>query len=421
MELLPLSDEQISRELLGVSDVDTIKELIERGNATRSTCTTGANEKSSRSHAILQLAIKKTVDGKELKPAHLVGKLSFIDLAGSERGADMTDNDKQTRALDNDQGHIPFRGSKLIEVLRDSFVGPVESSSTSQVFQVKVVEDYYEPNEETREQDNRFQTRNSTQTNAKNTTTSEARKTNSDEEVDVILKVKYGVVQHFPKRVMDHYGSMLGWVLLISSLRTVSLDRGVYVNNIEKNEEFINLDDVLVDVEDEDDNVDDENELENDYVEDGDDNVEDTNMFENVYGGGVPLMNVIGNIHGGNDKVRFNVQYVKNVIRDERKKMFHISDAQGGLDLLHRLNEESGSKYFNRIEVDEENHLKCLVWIDLRCLMAYQNFGDVVAFDTSYRTNRYTMPFVPFTGVNHHYQSMIFGFSLMRDEHASTF
>uniref|UniRef100_A0A5B7BPC7 Kinesin-like protein n=1 Tax=Davidia involucrata TaxID=16924 RepID=A0A5B7BPC7_DAVIN len=124
-----------------VSDVETVKELIEKGNATRTTGTTGANEESSRSHAILQLAIKRSVDGSESKPARLVGKLSFIDLAGSERGADTTDNDKQTRmegaeinksllalkecirALDNDQGHIPFRGSKLTEVLRDSFVG----------------------------------------------------------------------------------------------------------------------------------------------------------------------------------------------------------------------------------------------------------------------------------------------------------
>ena len=81
----------------GVVDVNTVKELIERGNSTRSTGTTGANEESSRSHAILQLAIKKIVDGKESKPARLVGKLSFIDLAGSERGADTTDNDKQTR------------------------------------------------------------------------------------------------------------------------------------------------------------------------------------------------------------------------------------------------------------------------------------------------------------------------------------
>ncbi|KAE8680779.1 Kinesin-like protein KIF2C [Hibiscus syriacus] len=124
-----------------VSDVETIKELIEKGNATRSTGTTGANEESSRSHAILQLAIKRSVDGNGSKPPRLVGKLSFIDLAGSERGADTTDNDKQTRmegaeinksllalkecirALDNDQGHIPFRGSKLTEVLRDSFMG----------------------------------------------------------------------------------------------------------------------------------------------------------------------------------------------------------------------------------------------------------------------------------------------------------
>ncbi|KAL3618318.1 Kinesin-like protein KIN-13B [Castilleja foliolosa] len=124
-----------------VVDVETVKELIEKGNSARSTGTTGANEESSRSHAILQLTIKRSADGSESKPARVVGKLSFIDLAGSERGADTTDNDKQTRmegaeinksllalkecirALDNDQGHIPFRGSKLTEVLRDSFVG----------------------------------------------------------------------------------------------------------------------------------------------------------------------------------------------------------------------------------------------------------------------------------------------------------
>jgi len=80
-----------------VSDAETIRDLIEKGNATRSTGTTGANEESSRSHAILQLAIKRSANGSESKPPRLVGKLSFIDLAGSERGADTTDNDKQTR------------------------------------------------------------------------------------------------------------------------------------------------------------------------------------------------------------------------------------------------------------------------------------------------------------------------------------
>ncbi|XVF62580.1 hypothetical protein PTKIN_Ptkin09bG0019800 [Pterospermum kingtungense] len=133
-----------------VSDVQIVKEYIERGNSARSTGSTGANEESSRSHAILQLAVKKhpeikeskrNNDGNESKAGKVVGKISFIDLAGSERGADTTDNDRQTRiegaeinksllalkecirALDNDQIHIPFRGSKLTEVLRDSFVG----------------------------------------------------------------------------------------------------------------------------------------------------------------------------------------------------------------------------------------------------------------------------------------------------------
>ena len=135
-----------------VSDVQVVREYIERGNAARSTGSTGANEESSRSHAILQLAVKKHIivtetrrqrdrDANEAKNTKAVGKISFIDLAGSERGADTTDNDRQTRiegaeinksllalkecirALDNDQIHIPFRGSKLTEVLRDSFVG----------------------------------------------------------------------------------------------------------------------------------------------------------------------------------------------------------------------------------------------------------------------------------------------------------
>jgi kinesin family protein 2/24 len=78
-----------------VFDVDEVKDYIEKGNASRSIGSTGANEESSRSHAILQLAVKKMLDGKE--GTRVIGKISFIDLAGSERGADTTDNDRQTR------------------------------------------------------------------------------------------------------------------------------------------------------------------------------------------------------------------------------------------------------------------------------------------------------------------------------------
>ena len=65
-------------------------------------------EESSRSHAILQLVVKKHIEVKdtrrnndvnEAKNGKVVGKISFIDLAGSERGADTTDNDRQTRCF----------------------------------------------------------------------------------------------------------------------------------------------------------------------------------------------------------------------------------------------------------------------------------------------------------------------------------
>ncbi|CAJ0884139.1 22435_t:CDS:10 [Entrophospora sp. SA101] len=119
-----------------IDNVDNLMQVFDYGNNIRSTGATGANEDSSRSHAILQMVLKHK---KNRKKFH--GKLSFIDLAGSERGADRGEADKQTRmegaeinksllalkecirALDQDKRHTPFRQSKLTQVLKDSFVG----------------------------------------------------------------------------------------------------------------------------------------------------------------------------------------------------------------------------------------------------------------------------------------------------------
>lgn len=53
---------------------------------------TGANDSSSRSHAVLQILLKHKINRKKIH-----GKLSFIDLAGSERGADRGEADTKTR------------------------------------------------------------------------------------------------------------------------------------------------------------------------------------------------------------------------------------------------------------------------------------------------------------------------------------
>jgi hypothetical protein len=132
------------------STVEQLLSIFESGSGTRSVGSTGANQDSSRSHAIFQIVLKNR-GSKKVK-----GKFSFIDLAGSERGADRGDADKQTRyfylvcidanffsyrmegseinksllalkecirALDQDSRHLPFRQSKLTQVLKDSFIG----------------------------------------------------------------------------------------------------------------------------------------------------------------------------------------------------------------------------------------------------------------------------------------------------------
>lgn len=123
-----------------VRKVENLLELMRIGNESRSTGSTGANEDSSRSHAILQIKLKQ-IEGRKGDRRSLYGKFSFIDLAGSERGADTRANNRRTRiegaeinksllalkecirALDQDAKHLPFRGSKLTQVLKDSFVG----------------------------------------------------------------------------------------------------------------------------------------------------------------------------------------------------------------------------------------------------------------------------------------------------------
>lgn len=72
-----------------VTSVEETMQVIDFGLESRTVGSTAANSDSSRSHAILQLSIKQP-NGKTY------GKLTFIDLAGNERGADTFDNGKQT-------------------------------------------------------------------------------------------------------------------------------------------------------------------------------------------------------------------------------------------------------------------------------------------------------------------------------------
>ncbi|PSN29723.1 Kinesin-like protein Klp10A [Blattella germanica] len=147
-KLMVLEDGKQQVQIVGltertVASVDEVMNLIQHGNTVRTSGHTSANSNSSRSHAVFQIVLR-TPDTNSM-----YGKFSLIDLAGNERAVDTTSKNRQTRmeaaeinksllalkecirALGRKGAHLPFRASKLTQVLRDSFIG--EKSRTCMI------------------------------------------------------------------------------------------------------------------------------------------------------------------------------------------------------------------------------------------------------------------------------------------------
>gem|GEM_PF-1941392 len=132
----------------GLSEVEAnsaedIMALLRKGNSRRTTEGTAANQASSRSHAVLQINVeRRDFDGNTAVSNVTIGKLSLIDLAGSER-ASVTQNrgqrlleganiNRSLLALGNcinalreggKGAFVPYRDSKLTRLLKDSLGG----------------------------------------------------------------------------------------------------------------------------------------------------------------------------------------------------------------------------------------------------------------------------------------------------------
>ncbi|TPX77097.1 hypothetical protein CcCBS67573_g01598 [Chytriomyces confervae] len=120
-----------------------VLDWLEKGNLNRTQEATGANEASSRSHAVLQVFVVKRTCNKKGQYTEQNGKLSMIDLAGSERAADTKNRGMRMiegasinrsllalgnciNALSDDSGggkYVNYRDSKLTRLLKDSLGG----------------------------------------------------------------------------------------------------------------------------------------------------------------------------------------------------------------------------------------------------------------------------------------------------------
>ncbi|RLN20455.1 hypothetical protein BBO99_00006281 [Phytophthora kernoviae] len=126
-----------------VTSVQETLQLLKAGNRNRTIRSTSFNEKSSRSHALLQLSVE--VESRGMESATTIirrAKLDLVDLAGSEkwdtdvvmgsdRSKELTSINQSLSALGNvisalvnpRRTHIPYRDSKLTRLLQDSLGG----------------------------------------------------------------------------------------------------------------------------------------------------------------------------------------------------------------------------------------------------------------------------------------------------------
>ena len=131
---------------INVNNSKDMLKILKRGNRNRTQEATGANETSSRSHAILQVSIEYKDKNSGINIEIKYSKLSLIDLAGSERasatqnrGIRLIEGANINRSLltlgncinalcdanmkGNKKIHIPYRDSKLTRLLKDSLGG----------------------------------------------------------------------------------------------------------------------------------------------------------------------------------------------------------------------------------------------------------------------------------------------------------
>ncbi|KAK7406965.1 hypothetical protein VNO78_08601 [Psophocarpus tetragonolobus] len=145
-------------------------------------------------------------------------------------------------------------------------------------------------------------------------------------------------------------------------------------------------------------------------------------LIDTLQGAGIGpsgIMSALIKEYGGITNVGFTERDCRNYMRSRRQRTLG-GDTQILLDYLKSKHAENPS-FFYAVQGDEDHCMSNILWVDPNARTNYTYFGDTVTFDTTYRSNRYRLPFAPFTGINHHGQPVLFGSALLINESEASF
>ena len=132
------------------------------------------------------------------------------------------------------------------------------------------------------------------------------------------------------------------------------------------------------------------------------------------------IMGFMAGQAGGHARVGFSKKDMFNYIYRQRRAKIKDGDACAAISYLMGKADSDPLMDARYSTIDDER-LGNLFWADGLSRVDYEYFGDVLAFDSTYKRNKYNLPLVIFSGSNHHKQICIFGCGLLSDERAETY
>ena len=123
---------------------------------------------------------------------------------------------------------------------------------------------------------------------------------------------------------------------------------------------------------------------------------------------------------GSSPALGFTNKDAYNALASDKRKNL---DGTHGNPLMGKLNQRKvdDQNFYFAFEFDEGASLTSIFWRDTIMQDDYDLFGDVVIFDTTYKTNKYNMICALFVGMNHLNKNGMLGCGFILNERIESF
>ncbi|KAK9928610.1 hypothetical protein M0R45_025736 [Rubus argutus] len=123
---------------------------------------------------------------------------------------------------------------------------------------------------------------------------------------------------------------------------------------------------------------------------------------------------------GGHEFVGFTIKDLYNKLNKAHEEVLLDGDAQACVTWMN-MKAMRDPQFYCFFSVDEFRRLANMFWRDGKAFVNYNAFGEILIFDSTYKSNIYGKPLAVLVGCNNHRATILFGWALLVDETEETY